>query len=64
LDAARLVLTDEWSFLFPATRIKPIIATWTATATNADGPPASRTFAVALAGPDIEVLEAVLGGSA
>ncbi|HEU4425590.1 MAG TPA: hypothetical protein VFR67_23900 [Pilimelia sp.] len=58
------MLTHEWSFLVPATRTKPITATWTATATNADGPPASGTFAVAPAGPDIEVLEAVLGGSA
>jgi hypothetical protein len=50
--------------LVPATRTEPVTVTWTATATNADGPPANGAFSIPFAGPDIKVLEAVLRSNA
>ncbi|MDI6105035.1 putative DNA binding domain-containing protein [Actinoplanes sp. NEAU-A12] len=54
------VLTKHVSVLIPATRTAPVTATWKATATNTDGPPATGSFTIAFGGPDLNVLAEVL----
>ncbi|GAA1616610.1 RNA-binding domain-containing protein [Actinoplanes couchii] len=56
----RLILADDICVLIPSTRMEPVIATWTATATNADGPPATGRFTIEMRGEDLDVLTASL----
>ena len=56
----RQVLADNICLLIPTTRTEPVTATWTATATNADGPPATGSFTIDLHGEDLDVLAAAL----
>jgi hypothetical protein len=60
----RHVLADDWSVLIPASRTEPVTATWTATATNADGPPAEGTFVLRFDGDEINILAEVLHAGA
>jgi hypothetical protein len=52
-----VVLSDAWSVLAPATRTDAVTATWSATATNLDGPAATGRFTIDFTGPDIDILE-------
>lgn len=56
----RHVLADNICLLIPTTRTEPVTATWTATATNADGPPAAGSFTIDMHGEDLDVLTAAL----
>ncbi|WP_229075018.1 RNA-binding domain-containing protein [Actinoplanes sp. DH11] len=56
----RQVLADNVCLLIPTTRTEPVTATWTATATNADGPPATGSFTIDLHGEGLDVLAAAL----
>ncbi len=51
-----VVLSDDWSLPVAASRTDPVVATWTATASNADGPPATGRFTIDFTGPDVDIL--------
>ena len=56
----RHVLADNICLLIPTARTEPITATWTATATNTDGPPAVGRLTIDMHGEDLDVLAAAL----
>jgi len=50
------ILERYWAVLVPAGRTDPVVADWTATATNANGQ-AHGTITIMCAGPDVNLYE-------
>ncbi|MEU4695242.1 ATP-binding protein [Actinoplanes sp. NPDC023714] len=55
-----VVLADDWCVIASTSHEDPVVASWTATATNADGPPATGSFVVDFTGPHVDVMAEVM----